>query len=814
MKIKHWIALALLPAGVALAVQPVTVLHHTQADFAAGETENVSVWNLGEVTLGREVQPLLEARDDVQIVTAVLPTGDGGQYVATGTGGLVLHVGPDGRARELARLDGALVTALARQGDRLLAATAGRDAGVYALDPAAEGPVEAQRLWGPEGVQAVWALAVVGETLFAATGPEGAIYAIDAAGEARLLFDGGDRTFRALTADAGAVYAGTTEKGLVYRIDRQSGDARVLLDSDQEEIVALALGGRGELFVAATDTSVTPPTPPVGEDVGRPVQTTAPAENDADDAPAGEADEDVDEELSEPADEDAQPGDSLDADEMIIEELDADDVEWFEDVSAQPRSTDLPPGGGKLLVTTQAVLPPASTQPANGPAARSASRPATQPMQDTRPASGIRSGITVSRSSGSPARSAGNGKGGNAVYRISPDGIVKTVVTQAQPILSMALVGPTLYLGTSGDGLVYQVDWMAGASAAVADLDPERITAIAADADGTIYAGTASPATLVRLPAGRAEKGTLISKPVDAKQIARWGQLRLDATGPGAVTIATRTGNTAEPTEDDWSDWSPEQAVRRAWTPIDSPAGRFLQYRLSFAPGEQGGSARVDSVQVVHQVGNLAPEIAGVTVKASDRPQARSGPPSDAPLRYRVLQIDASDANQDELRYDIAYRRSGTDVWVQAASDVEDDSWAWDTTTVPDGEYTVRVTAHDTPGNPPATALSDARLTRPITVDNTAPTFADLSAEVRNGAVVLTARVQDATSRLQRVEYVVNSGATYTVLAPADGIYDELAEPVAGVIEGLPAGPHVITVRAIDEYNNAGYASVQVTLGR
>ena len=46
----------------------------------------------------------------------------------------------------------------------------------------------------------------------------------------------------------------------------------------------------------------------------------------------------------------------------------------------------------------------------------------------------------------------------------------------------------------------------------------------------------------------------------------------------------------------------------------------------------------------------------------------------------------------------------------------------WDTTTVPNGRYVVRVTATDSPSNPESLALSSEKESDPFDVDNTPPT--------------------------------------------------------------------------------------------
>ena len=56
----------------------------------------------------------------------------------------------------------------------------------------------------------------------------------------------------------------------------------------------------------------------------------------------------------------------------------------------------------------------------------------------------------------------------------------------------------------------------------------------------------------------------------------------------------------------------------------------------------------------------------------------------------------------------------------------------WDTTSVPDGTYYVKVVASDTPSNAPATALIGELESVSFDIDNTAPHI-EVHSAVRNG---------------------------------------------------------------------------------
>ena len=59
---------------------------------------------------------------------------------------------------------------------------------------------------------------------------------------------------------------------------------------------------------------------------------------------------------------------------------------------------------------------------------------------------------------------------------------------------------------------------------------------------------------------------------------------------------------------------------------------------------------------------------------------------------------------------------------------LEQKFYSWDTTTLPDGAYYLKIAASDTPSNPPAVALKTERESERFEVDNTPPVIENLKA--------------------------------------------------------------------------------------
>jgi hypothetical protein len=204
--------------------------------------------------------------------------------------------------------------------------------------------------------------------------------------------------------------------------------------------------------------------------------------------------------------------------------------------------------------------------------------------------------------------------------------------------------------------------------------------------------------------------------------------------------------------------------------------------------------------------------IAGMDDLTADarRPPGDPGPPSPSPGRrmfqkgLQTLAWKADDADGDRLTYALQYRSEGETTWHDLRTGLSDPLFVWDTTSVADGRYVIRVTASDNPSNPAERALVGDRDSDVVDVDNTPPQIT--SAVVRAGTSVrLNVRVQDAHSPIQRLEYSIGGG-NWQVVYPADGLADS---PDERYEIALPAGTDTsrVVLRATDQFQNVSSAS-------
>jgi hypothetical protein len=304
------------------------------------------------------------------------------------------------------------------------------------------------------------------------------------------------------------------------------------------------------------------------------------------------------------------------------------------------------------------------------------------------------------------------------------------------------------------------------------------------------------------------------------------------------VRLQARAGNTATP-DSTWTDWSPP-VTRPAGEAVRTEKARYLQLRLTLA-GRPGVTPTVEAVAAAYQQRNLPPSVRSVTVhpagEAFQKPISVSGepeilgldtdplseraaaqrPPAGSPPAIsfsrklyqrglRTFSWQAEDPNGDPLLFDVEYRAVGDERWRPLRADLVEPVFAWDTATVPNGRYVLRVVASDSPANAPALALTGAKDSASFAVDNAPPAIA-ASLDPRGRIDV---RVRDDASPVRKLEMSIDAGR-WEEVQPADGIADSLEERFEIPIPAARGtGPRLVVLRATDSLGNVSTARVDV----
>jgi len=173
----------------------------------------------------------------------------------------------------------------------------------------------------------------------------------------------------------------------------------------------------------------------------------------------------------------------------------------------------------------------------------------------------------------------------------------------------------------------------------------------------------------------------------------------------------------------------------------------------------------------------------------------------------QTLSWRAEDSDNDRLIYTLSYRREGETEWHILRDGMVDALTVWDTTTVPDGRYSLRVSASDAPSNVAGRALAGERESPAFDIDNTSPIIViDLPRAAAPNR--LTFVVRDAQTPIDRVEYAIGGGP-YQPISPIDGVADSLEEKYELT---LPAGTPLsrVMIRATDSMQNTSTQAASI----
>lgn len=804
-------------ASAAYGVKPGEWVHQTEADFQAAELEQTVVTNLGRVELSRASQKITELDEQQSIIYDLARLNDGSLYLAIGPEGKIGRLDEQGKVQIVFQYEKHQVFALASEGDALWAAVSGAESRLEKIEAG-----EVTRSIPLKETRYIWDMILRDGQIWVATGTEGKVLHVDLAqpeAEPVVALDSGQKNVLCLGVDAkGQVYAGTDGQGLVYRIVAGGADADepfssfAVYDATEPEIGAILVGPDGKVYVGTADAEQAKPgrlAEAVGEEKG---QTDPDKKDDSDQG--DDEDGDGDAKPAPPED----PTDQPKPDPLPGEDKDAGDVEDKPaEAPAQPQIAPEPP---------VPVVPSRPTAQQYAELRKEVSRRLTEVRKSqtlaSTPSLGAqrlspRAGGTV------PPGAAGQPKSGNAVYEISPDGFVREVFRESVMILKLALVDGKLIITTGNEGQVYRVDPDAEEITVLADLDVQQIPAMHT-LDGQIMIGTANPATLVRLGSGFAPTGTFTSDPLDAAQPSMWGALQVLAELPEGTTVAvqTRSGNLSDPKEGHWSDWTDPTPIQPAapglpvFVEMTSPTARYLQYRLTLTSDGQA-TPNVSRMAMKYLVPNMVPRINSLKAEYPDNQRANqnnAAEPGPAPNVKINVTWETEDPNGDRLKYTLETRQLGTDQpFIKLEKDIEASNYEWDTRSMPDGRYVLRLTASDELDNIPKQVLQARRISAAVVIDNSAPTIEQVHVDkAQPGQVKITAQVGDEMSAIADFRYAINGRKEWKAVLPADLIFDSTNERLSFNIPDLSPGTHVITLRAADAMGNVRFASVTAQL--
>ncbi len=423
----------------------------------------------------------------------------------------------------------------------------------------------------------------------------------------------------------------------------------------------------------------------------------------------------------------------------------------------------------------------------------------------------------------------------STIYKISPQGALSTFLELPEILIYAMEIDSQdhLLIGTDQEGMLYRV-LPNGEYHQILKVEANNIVALDRTANGRMYVGTGDPGSVSRVEPQLSEQGEYLSIVHDAKTTSTWGKIFWRATSQ-QLSLFTRTGNTSKP-DDTWSSWS-EDLQNKEGTDIPNPPARFIQWKAEFAPDETQGPI-LEEVSIAYLPDNLAPEIKQIHIFHGGEPRQEepvmpvrrktSGnsapsltppgnprnpknepkPPQFIPPGHIAIIWEAQDPNSEELLYAVSLQGAQEPLWNILEEDQDAPAYLLDTTTLPDGDYYIKITATDKSNNPSSNALQTEKISERFEVDNTAPLVSiALNQKQDNDIVLVTVIARDEFSRLQTAEYSVDAG-DWMAIFPEDHVTDSREEKYSINLPDLTPGAHVLVFKATDTFENVGVGKI------
>jgi hypothetical protein len=741
----------------------------TYEDFLKGTAHGVAVRSDGRLELAPKFTLLADA--DASYLWSARLDPKGVLYAAGGSPAKVFRFDSNGKPSIAFESTDLAAQAIAFDPQGALYVATSPDGKIYRVSASGEKTV----FFEPK-TKYIWDLAFAPDgTLYVATGDKGQVFAVSPDGKSELFFSSDEAHVRVLAFDAkGSVIVGTEPSGRILRLtktaakDKNSAGAAatgfVLYETSKREVTALAVASDGTLYASA---------------IGEKQHTLA-----------GQAPSTV-----------------------II----------------SPQGTTTVTGGG--AVAPQGVQLPFAPFP---------------PLLSS------------------------------SIYRIAADGAPEEIWTSRDDVvyaLGLASDG-RLLAGTGNNGALLAIDGR-GVFAQLVKSGSAQITSIARGKDGRIFLCTANPGKVFSVGPEYEPEGTYESRAFDAQLFSQWGRLEWwspppsdsssvskssakhsDSNAP-RLEFFVRSGNTEDPGKE-WSSWSGPYS--KPGTVAEAPSARFVQWKAVIHDGRPGDG--IDWVSLAYLPRNVAPVIDGVAlqdpgVRAQGQLIISTGQPPPVTLKmppgpatsgvvitqatsstkfeqppqgtqqkgYQSVLWSAHDDNDDDLRYAVYYRGENERAWKLLKDKLDQKFYSWDTTSLPDGAYYLKIVASDAPSNPSGTALETARESERFEVDNTPPVvehIETMSMETHHGAqpngqvialshIIIKFSAHDANSNIDRAQYSVDGGE-WILVAPTAAISDAPEEHYDFTVGGLGPGEHTVAVRVYDRFENVGSAKATVTV--
>ena len=686
----------------------------------------------------------------------------------------------------------------------------------------------------------LWALRLDSRgRLFAAGGSDAKVLRLDDSGKPTTVFESAELTAQAITFDSkDNLYVGTSPDGKVYKVT-PDGQKTVFFEPKTKYIWALAVDPQGDLFVATGDTGEVFVVPPDGKGKVFYQSQERHARSLAFDSKGN---------LLIGTEPDGlilrvevtrkNPGSLPDAGSSFV---------VYETDKAEVTSV-IQDSDGNLYVSS------VGDKVRNQGAPRIIASAASQASQTVVAGQG---GVTIVQAQ-PPAQQAlpypVQATGGAEIVKIGPDGSPELLWDSRDTLVfAMGLSSAgKLLLGTGDNGTVIQLEGNQVFSN-IAKTASAQVTSLVAGSGGKIFVATANPGKVFTLGPGYESGGSFESQTFDAKIFSHWGRLTWQGENPqeNKIALYVRSGNTSNP-ENNWSPWA--GPYKANGDTVVCPPARFVQWKAVFLDASPASLPAISWVSLAYQPKNVAPVIDDIAVqdpgiRIAGFSAQPSGPGSSSPVQLRTPQgpgsshssppvnadsssgsfkievppqgftekgyqsvvWSAHDENDDALIYTIYYHGDGEKNWRLLKDKIAQRYYSWDTSTLPDGAYYLKIVASDAPSNPPDQALSSERESDRFEIANTPPKIESLRADASTPPAKISFVGISSSGAIARAQYDLDAG-DWQVIFPVGLLSDSPKETYQIQLSALSPGEHTIAVTITDRFANTTTSKVTFTV--
>jgi len=754
-------AIGLLVPGLARAEHTREWRQSDATEFEKGIAKGVAIRSDGKLTPPPHFSDFCDP--NLAYLWALRLDSKGRLYAAGGSDAKVLRVDANGKSTTVFESAELAAQAIAFDSHDDLYVGTSPDGKVYRVTPEGQKSV----FFDPKR-KYIWALAIDSQgAMYVATGDKGQVFVVSPDGNGRLFYQSDERHARSLAFDPnGNLLIGTEPNGLILRIEirrknakelPEAGSSFVLYETSKKEVTSLITDSKGNIFASSIGDK--PRTPAVPSGVAPVMLAPQP-----------------------------QPANSIQA-------------------------------GNVTVAPAAQVIPPIPYFP-------------------------------------SPI-------GGAEVTEILSDGSPNSVWTSREDLvysMGYSATGKVL-LGTGNKGTLVELEGN-NVHSTIARTSSGQVTSLLAGPDGKIFVASANPGKIFVLGPGLEREGSFESETFDAKIFSRWGRLTWwgeNGATAGKVEFYVRSGNTSSP-EKNWSPWAGPYKMGSGET-VNCPPARFAQWKVVFLETDGAAAPNISWVSLAYLPKNVAPVIddiviqdAGIRVQGFTQPAGGPGvltpvqlkmpqrlslttpafagfavPGSSSPeiaakplkaeippqgfeeRGYQSVLWGAHDDNDDDLTYSVFYREEGEQNWHLLKDKISQKFYSWDTSTMPDSAYYLRITASDAPSNPPDQALSAERVSERLVIANTPPKIDSLYASPEANSAKISFDGISSSGAITRAQYSLDAG-DWLIVFPNGLLSDAPRENYQINLAGLLPGEHTMAVQVFDRFGYTTAAKITFTI--